>query len=177
MQRRGVVAGLILMAVPGVVRAEDLADEVVRALQRQGYSRIRVGRTFLGRTRITASSPKRKREIILNPRTGEILRDYWEDADGASGISVIDIEEDDDHSRGGSGDDSGSSGSGSSGSGSSGSGSDDHGGDDSSGHGGGSDDGGSDGGGSDDGGSDDGGSDSSGSDGGGHGRGRGGDDD
>ncbi len=57
--------------------AQSFTDSVVDQLRRQGFARINVDRTFLGRTRIVASGKGGQREIILNPRTGEILRDLW----------------------------------------------------------------------------------------------------
>lgn len=140
--RRIFLAGGICLLTAGAGLADGLADKVVRALKKQGYAQIRISRTWLGRTRINASDATRTREIVLNPRTGEILRDYWQDKNGDTGISVIDIENRD-HSHGGNSGrgDSGGSGSGDgSGSGSPGN---DHGGSDhgrsNSGSGGGSD--------------------------------------
>lgn len=57
--------------------AQTHVDRIVQQLMRQGYLEIEISRTFLGRTRIEAESPTHEREIIINPRTGEILRDYW----------------------------------------------------------------------------------------------------
>jgi len=44
-------------------------------------------RTLLGRLRIVASDGTRRREIIINPNTGEVLRDYW--------VELSDDDEDD----------------------------------------------------------------------------------
>jgi len=63
---------------PGLAQADSLEDTIVDQLQKQGYSDVRVGRTLLGRTRIVAEGEGREREIVVNPRTGEILRDVWE---------------------------------------------------------------------------------------------------
>ena len=38
-----------------------------------------VSRTWLGRIRIEAESGTHEREIVFNQRTGEILRDFWEE--------------------------------------------------------------------------------------------------
>jgi hypothetical protein len=125
MKRRllmGVMLAATLAGSPSF--ASDLIDEVVAELQKQGYFDIDVGQTLLGRTRITATSKTYDREIVLDPRTGEVLRDYWQIVEGAnpsSGSGSV-IANPDDSGSGSSG--SGSSGSGSgSGSGSSGSGS------------------------------------------------------
>ncbi len=56
--------------------ADPLTESVVRQLQERGYQEVIVTRTWLGRNRIVATSPGRLREIILNPTTGEILRDF-----------------------------------------------------------------------------------------------------
>ena len=52
-------------------------ESIVAELREQGFQRIEIRRTLLGRTRILAESPAYEREIILNPATGVILRDYW----------------------------------------------------------------------------------------------------
>lgn len=138
------VAGLMA----GPVAAASLEEQVVNQLREQGFTEIRMSRTLLGRVRITAEGRGFEREIILNPRTGEILRDFWDDADKDAGL-FSPSGHDDDGGRGGAEgrdgqeDDSGDDPDG---------GSDDSGSDDGE-----SDDGG----GSDDGGSDDGGSDDS----------------
>ena len=118
-----VLAGLVLAAP---ARAEGFADAVIRQLQMQGFTEFRVNTTLLGRTRILASGDVGKREIVLNPATGEILRDLWLLRNGWDGLS----------GRSGNGGDSGGGNSGSGGR--SGSGSDTSGGN--SGSGGGSDD-------------------------------------
>lgn len=112
-----------MTAAPGA--AQTAQQQVVRQLRAQGYRNIRVQRTWLGRVRIVADSRLGRREIVLNPSTGAILRDYLDrGSDGRSGSG------------------GGSSGSGSSGrDGSGGSDDDDDDDDDnSSGHGGGDDD-------------------------------------
>lgn len=68
-----VVAGLIAV---GPAVAMDLTDSITRQLRAQGYSKVTVSRTFLGRTRIVATGNRASREIIVNQRTGEILRDF-----------------------------------------------------------------------------------------------------
>ncbi|MFZ7090274.1 hypothetical protein [Primorskyibacter sp. 2E233] len=56
--------------------AQTSQDQVIAQLKSQGYSHIRVRRTLLGRVRILASGSMGRREIVLNPSTGIILRDY-----------------------------------------------------------------------------------------------------
>lgn len=134
-------AAAIMAAGPAM--AQSITDRIVAQLRDQGYEEIRVSRTWLGRAQIRARSGSGEREIIVNPRTGEILRDYWDDDSGGlileddSHGGDEDDEDDDDSSGHGGGDDDDS-----------GNGGDDD--DDSSGHGSGGDDGGSGHGGDDD---------------------------
>lgn len=81
------------MAVAGAAAsAATFADEVVSQLASHGYSNINVESTWLGRMRITGSRSDGQREIILNPRTGEILRDTWQGTgDGAARPIIDDI--------------------------------------------------------------------------------------
>lgn len=53
-------------------------DRVVAALQSEGFRIAGVERTWLRRLRIVAYSPAAVREVVMDPRTGEILRDYSE---------------------------------------------------------------------------------------------------
>ena len=81
----------------GKAQAGAVEDQLVQQLTNEGYAKVKVSRTLLGRRRIVAFSNTRRREIILNPRTGEILRDYWEEigesGGSASGLFNNDIEE------------------------------------------------------------------------------------
>lgn len=70
---------VLLLMLPGMAAADRLTDRITDQLRRQGYGEIVVTRTLLGRHRIVASTSKVEREIIVNPGTGEILRDYIED--------------------------------------------------------------------------------------------------
>lgn len=70
------------------LNAGPIEDSIVRQLRDQGFGDIEVRRTLLGRSRIVAQSDTLYREIIVNPVTGEILRDYWrpfEEREGGSG--------------------------------------------------------------------------------------------
>ena len=78
--------------------AETVQDSIVRQLQDQGFSRIEIQRTLLGRVRIEAYSNTLERELVFNPSTGEILRDYWEprdDDDDDGGPRLRDPNDDD----------------------------------------------------------------------------------
>lgn len=57
-------------------------ESIIAQLASQGFESISKSRTLLGRVRIVAKGKDFEREIIFNPRTGEILRDYWETSDG-----------------------------------------------------------------------------------------------
>jgi len=63
--------------------AADVTSAWVAQLQLDGYEDISVSRTWLGRTRIEAERSEIYREIILNPSTGEVLRDYSRHEDGS----------------------------------------------------------------------------------------------
>ncbi|MFN3846654.1 MAG: hypothetical protein ACK4RZ_12675 [Paracoccaceae bacterium] len=85
--------GLAAVCFGQAAFARSFADSVVAQLKKRGYRNISVGRTLLGRTRITAERNGGRREIILNPRTGEILRDLWikaSDSTGADDTGLID---------------------------------------------------------------------------------------
>lgn len=101
MQRRQILAGLLASVVlPAAALAQTAEDQVIDQLKRQGYRRITLGRTLLGRTRIVATGPRGRREIVLNPSTGAILRDYLDRSDrGGSDNDRDDDREDerDDH--------------------------------------------------------------------------------
>ncbi|MGC8202062.1 hypothetical protein ACP2AV_05095 [Aliiroseovarius sp. PTFE2010] len=71
-------SAFVLAAMIGPGMAQGAQDRVVEQLKDQGYARIQITRTLLGRTRIVATGNAARREIILNTNTGEILRDYWE---------------------------------------------------------------------------------------------------
>ncbi|WP_343081562.1 hypothetical protein [Ostreiculturibacter nitratireducens] len=113
MKRRtfiGLAGAALLFATP--VFGQGVVDSVVTQLREQGYTSITIGRTLLGRTRIVALSDRYRREIIINPRTGEILRDFWqvlgagqETGGGARLIDPSEMGDDDDDGVGGSRDD------------------------------------------------------------------------
>lgn len=113
MRRRKLIASLggalcgVLLA-PGAAFAQDYTAQVVAELREQGFGSIRTERTLLGRSRILAQSAEYKREIVLDPRTGEILRDLWVNAPGKpSSRPIMDGSDEDDASSSGSGSSSG----------------------------------------------------------------------
>ncbi len=146
---RKLILVLVLMATvaPLDAKANDvIRDRIVSELQQDGYAEIRVFRTFLGRLRFVAQNGTTRREIVVNPATGVILRDYLRvvsttdgsssnsgssSGSGSSGGSTDDDDDDDDDDNSGSGGGGSGSGSGSGGSGSGGGDDDDDGGSDS----------------------------------------------
>lgn len=131
MQRRVFILFALAAGMAGEAAfAKDFVDDVVDQLEKQGFTGISIQRTLLGRIRITGRRPGGQREIILNPKTGEILRDLWQDSNGQSGASSLiekdrddddeDDDDDDDDDDGGSNSGSSNSGSGSGKSGSGG---------------------------------------------------------
>ena len=130
MTRRGLFASALALAtLAAPVAALDLVDSILASLKQQGYVDIEVSQTLLGRTRIVTHNAEYSREIIVNPGTGEILRDYWELLNGSATVIPVtappplDAPEINGPNPGSSGSGSSGSGSGSSGSGNSGSGS------------------------------------------------------
>lgn len=92
MKRRMFLSGLaagIALAAPAF--AADVVDSIVRQLKKLGFRHIEQERTLLGRVRITAVRKDGRREIIVNPKTGEILRDLWTPTSGKDGeLTIID---------------------------------------------------------------------------------------
>ncbi|MDG1738222.1 MAG: hypothetical protein P8L68_11205 [Paracoccaceae bacterium] len=77
-----------LAATPVV--ADEFSDRVVNWLEEQGFTHFEIKRTWLGRIKIEAYANGIEREIILNGRTGEILRDYWEvEHDDAEDATIL----------------------------------------------------------------------------------------
>jgi hypothetical protein len=58
------------------VFADVVSDLVVANLKAQGFVVIQMDRTWLGRMWIMARNDEVQREVVFNPVTGEILRDY-----------------------------------------------------------------------------------------------------
>ncbi|MDQ7079285.1 MAG: hypothetical protein Q9M41_01300 [Paracoccaceae bacterium] len=80
MKRRYLMAMLLATAVgTGPAFAASVKDKLVSELKSQGFRNLSITRTWLGRTRITGSNGKFTRELVFNPYSGEILRDYWEE--------------------------------------------------------------------------------------------------
>jgi len=52
------------------------AEEILSTLRQRGYRVLEDERTWLGRQRIVVEKNGARREVVFNPGTGEILRDY-----------------------------------------------------------------------------------------------------
>ncbi|UYO00376.1 MAG: hypothetical protein KIT02_03920 [Devosia sp.] len=83
MRRRQFLIALtgLTFAFPQMAHA-DYVDSVVAQLEAQGYRDIEITRTLLGRVRVLATHAQGVRELVINPRTGELLRDVWTTAGG-----------------------------------------------------------------------------------------------
>ena len=66
--------GLLSWAAPA--QAQTVQDRIVTQLTAEGFSDIRVSRTWLGRVRIVAEEDGTRREVVINPANGLILRDF-----------------------------------------------------------------------------------------------------
>lgn len=69
-----ILAMILGLALP--VGAATIEERIAAELRAQGYEILEENRTLLGRLRIVAENDQVRREIVLNPGTGEILRDY-----------------------------------------------------------------------------------------------------
>lgn len=81
-----------LALVLGAASAEAASYEqrLIAHLRKLGYGEITLSFTLLGRAQIFAVSPDDTREIVLNPRTGEILRDFAQsiESDGVEAVAI-----------------------------------------------------------------------------------------
>ena len=74
--RTFVQVAALSLSLASVAVATPGQDMVTASLQAQGFEVTLVHWTWLGRIRIIAVSADVRREIVINPTTGEILRDY-----------------------------------------------------------------------------------------------------
>lgn len=74
---RSSLLALALVLMPYAAQADDLSvrDHILRELNSDGYSDVRISRTFLGRLRFLALKHGARREIVVT-LNGEVLRDY-----------------------------------------------------------------------------------------------------
>jgi hypothetical protein len=76
-------AGSLSLAHP-IFAAASPEEEIARDLVGQGFAITSQRRTFLGRTRFTAIRGEIQREVVVDPSSGEILRDYSNRAEGST---------------------------------------------------------------------------------------------
>ena len=118
MDRRKFLVLVTAFSLSGTMPAwADMEDEIVERLVEAGFGKIEITRTLLGRVRIVAIKGNIRRELVINPRTGEILRDVTlvaegeksssNSSDGKGGSSNSGSGSDDDGSDDDSGDDDG----------------------------------------------------------------------
>jgi hypothetical protein len=74
--KRLLLAVMVLTGMTDAGWARTVEQQLLNSLQKQGYVVLEQGYTFLGRLRIVAENGQIHREIVVNPGTGEILRDY-----------------------------------------------------------------------------------------------------
>ncbi len=87
--RREFLAGIAVGLAGAPALAQDIVGSIIGQLRDQGFGSVQQETTLLGRVRIIAERNDGRREIIVNPRTGEILRDLW--TPKAGGIGTVQI--------------------------------------------------------------------------------------
>lgn len=114
LSRRGFLIGIgasLVTATPALAQDDAVTQSVLRQLEQQGFQVIQVTRTLLGRVRILARRGPLLREIVLDPRNGQIFRDLVtrEGGDGPQQPQLPDYDDeygdddDDDEDRSGRG--------------------------------------------------------------------------
>lgn len=73
---------LALSGAPLTAAAQSVEEQIITQLRAQGFAVVERDATWLGRVRLVAVSDDLERELVFNPQTGEILRDYWEGREG-----------------------------------------------------------------------------------------------
>ncbi len=84
------ILGIALSPFTADADERAVRDRIVRELRDDGYNDIRLFRTFLGRLRFVGEDGRSRREIIVSPTTGVILRDY---------VRFFDLDDDEDDAR------------------------------------------------------------------------------
>ena len=81
------ILSFAVVAVPAAAQSDSVKDRIIQQLQDEGFTEIHIAKTWLGRLRFEAFSETARREIVVNPATGVILRDYLQIlvAEGSSG--------------------------------------------------------------------------------------------
>lgn len=113
-RRRALLAAAALWLTSSTLARADDVEDIVRWLRQLGFDDVSTSRSLLGRVQIRATGAIGTRELVVNPRTGEILRDVWLDADGKP-VRGAPYPGSDDDEGGDGGDDNGDRGGGDSG--------------------------------------------------------------
>ena len=71
----------IIFEAPGLAMRQSVQD-MVEDLTAAGFTYIEVRRTFLGRARFIAYTASEMREVVMNPTTGEVLRELTQGTTG-----------------------------------------------------------------------------------------------
>ena len=71
---KAILAAFLLLQSPAHAQV-PVADDVIARIEADGFTVIEVKRSWLGRIVITASDSTDLREVVLNRKSGEILRD------------------------------------------------------------------------------------------------------
>ena len=109
MNRRSLLlSSIVLLGLGPLAALADVEDAMVRRLRAEGYADILTGRTWLGRVQISAIGARGRREIVLNPITGEVLRDIITTPKGDTVPSSLANDDGNGNSGHGSGGDDGS---------------------------------------------------------------------
>ena len=88
--------GALVVLAPVGATAQSVQDQIISQLRAQGFTQMTVSRTWLGRIRVVAFRGDTRRELVFNPQTGEILRDFWRDDDDGPKLFDPDTWRDDD---------------------------------------------------------------------------------
>lgn len=82
---------VMLAFTPFVAAAQTVQEQIITQLTDQGFGDFEISRTFLGRVRVVTQSDQLQRELVFNPTTGEMLRDYWEPLAGSDSAPQIQL--------------------------------------------------------------------------------------
>lgn len=85
MLRAACAAAALLAASPGSAAPPD--EAWTARLRAEGYATVTVRRSLLGRVWIVATGPQGTREVVVDPVTGEVLRDLLSPAQVADGAA------------------------------------------------------------------------------------------
>jgi hypothetical protein len=76
LMKRLLITGLMLFSTIDMALAESVSDRIFANLRAQGYFVVQQDRTWLGRIWVLARNKTVQREVVFDPTTGEVLRDY-----------------------------------------------------------------------------------------------------